>query len=83
MRDRGNPIEAAASRKPFGTNVNMSSVVRTITGITRTASTTAPAISGEVPHRPNHDLINEKPDHDGRRAQEDVIDEANNVWSSA
>ena len=35
--------EAAASRSAFGTNVSMSSVVRTTTGITITASATEPA----------------------------------------
>ena len=43
MWARGRPIEAAASRSVSGTRISMSSVVRTTTGITMTASATAPA----------------------------------------
>ena len=37
------PSALAASRSSFGTSDSMSSVVRTTTGITSTASATAPA----------------------------------------
>ncbi len=40
---RGRPSAIAASRSWFGTSVSMSSVVRTTTGMTMTASATAPA----------------------------------------
>ena len=40
---RGRPIAAAASRSVSGTSISMSSVVRTTTGMTITASATAPA----------------------------------------
>ena len=43
MNARGMPIEAAASRNWSGTSISMSSVVRTTTGMTITASATAPA----------------------------------------
>ena len=41
--DRGMPSAVAASRSAFGTSVSMSSVVRTTTGMTITASATPPA----------------------------------------
>ena len=43
IRARGSPMEAAASRNVSGTKVSISSVVRTTTGTTITASETAPA----------------------------------------
>ena len=43
ISERGRPIEAAASRSVSGTSISMSSVVRTTTGMTITASATAPA----------------------------------------
>ena len=46
---RGRPIEAAASRSVSGTSVSMSSVVRTTTGTTITASDTAPAQPEKCP----------------------------------
>ena len=47
--ERGRPIEVAASRSAFGTSVSMSSVVRTTTGMTRTASATPPAQPEKCP----------------------------------
>ena len=49
ISERGRPIEAAASRRLFGTSISMSSVVRTTTGITITASATAPAMPEKWP----------------------------------
>ena len=46
---RGRPSAAAASRSEFGTRVSMSSVVRTTTGMTMTASATAPAKPEKCP----------------------------------
>jgi hypothetical protein len=43
MYARGKPIDAAASRSVSAPAVSMSSVVRTTTGMTITASATAPA----------------------------------------
>ena len=43
------PSEAAASRSVFGTSISMSSVVRTTTGTTITASATAPAKPEKCP----------------------------------
>ena len=49
ISERGKPIEAAASRSVSGTRISMSSVVRTTTGITITASATAPAQPEKCP----------------------------------
>ena len=43
------PSALAASRNWFGTSNSMSSVVRTTTGITMTASATAPATPEKCP----------------------------------
>jgi hypothetical protein len=56
------PIEAAASRSWFGTSISMSSVVRTTTGMTMTASATAPASPEKWPIRGDHDLVDEQAD---------------------
>jgi hypothetical protein len=61
-------------RSVSGTNVNMSSVVRTTYGMPITASATAPAHPGEMAHRRDHHLVNEKADHDPG-AEQDVVDE--------
>ena len=42
-------MEVAASRNAFGTSVSMSSVVRTTTGMTSTASATPPAQPEKCP----------------------------------
>ena len=43
--ERGRPSALAASRSGFGTSSSMSSVVRSTTGMTITASASAPAIA--------------------------------------
>ena len=77
--DRGKPIEVAASRNEFGTSVSISSVVRTTTGMTITASATPPAQPGEMPHGRDHDFVDEQPDHDRGRTQKNVVDETDHV----
>ena len=47
--ERGRPIEVAASRNALGTSISMSSVVRTTTGMTITASATPPAKPEKCP----------------------------------
>ena len=54
----------------------MSSVVRTTTGMTMTASATAPAQPEKCPIGATIDLVDEQADHDRRRAEQDVVDEA-------
>ena len=54
----------------------MSSVVRTTTGMTRIASDSRAGDAGEVPHARDEDLIDEQADDDRRRAEQDVVDEA-------
>ena len=51
IRERGSPIDAAASRKALGTRSSMSSVVRTTTGSTMIASATDPARAEKCPMR--------------------------------
>src|SRR5262249_28976776 len=71
---RGRPMEAAASRSVSGTSISMSSVVRTTTGTTMTASAT-----GEMAHRGNQYLVDEQADDDRGRTQQDVVDEAHHA----
>ena len=70
------PSAAAASRSCVGTSSSMSSVVRTTTGMTITASATAPAKPEKWPIGAHHDLVDEQADDDRGRAEQDVVDEA-------
>ena len=54
----------------------MSSVVRTTTGITISASASAPAQRREMPDAARRRPIDEQADDDRRRGQQDVVDEA-------
>ena len=47
--ERGRPSAEAASRSGLGTSSSMSSVVRSTTGMTITASASAPAIAEKPP----------------------------------
>ena len=47
--ERGMPSAEAASRNVLGTRFSMSSVVRTTTGMTSTASATPPAMPEKCP----------------------------------
>ena len=52
----------------------MSSVVRTTTGMT-IAERDRAGEAGEMPHGRDHHLVDEEAHHDGRRAEQDVVDE--------
>src|SRR5579859_1140488 len=60
------PSAAEESFMPIGTRFSMSSVVLKVTGMANTANANA--------H--HHDLVNKQTDDDRRRAQQDVVDEA-------
>ena len=60
----------------------MSSVVRTTTGITMHRQRDRAGPAGEMPHRRDHDLVDEQADHDRRRAEQDVVDEAHHACAS-
>ena len=57
----------------------MSSVVRTTTGMTMTASAIGAGPSREVAHGHDHHAVDEQADDDRRRAQQDVVDEADRL----
>ena len=75
----GAPSAAAASRSVFGTRLSMSSVVRTTTGIDDDRQRHRPGPGREMAHGHDHDLVDEQPDDDRRRAQQDVVDKAHNL----
>src|SRR5204862_1314155 len=76
MYERGRPSAVTASRSGPGTRSSMSSVVRTTTGTTITASAKAPADAGEMAHAHDDNLVHKQTDYDRGRAQENVVDEA-------
>ena len=79
ISERGMPSAAAASRSVFGTSLSMSSVVRTTTGMTITASASAPAKPRSAPIGTTIALVDEQTDDDRRRAEQDVVDEAHDA----
>ena len=57
----------------------MSSVVRTTTGTTITASADGAGNAGEMAHPRHHDLIDEQANDNRRRAEQDVVDETHHL----
>ncbi len=66
--ERGRPSAEAASRSGLGTSNSMSSVVRTTTGITITASANEPASAEKPPIGTTMAPVDEQADDDRRRA---------------
>ena len=79
----GTPSDSAASRICDGTSRSISSVVRTTTGSTISASAKRAGEAGEVPDARDHQRVDEQAQHDRRRRQQDVVDETDRLAEPA
>ena len=79
MQARGRPIEAAASRSVFGHQQQ-----HVLGGAHHDrdddhGQRDRAGAAGEMAHRRDHHLVDEQADHDRRRAEQDVVDEAHDA----
>ncbi len=79
----GAPSATAASRNAFGISASMFSVVRTTTGNDDQRQRQHARVAGERPRLGDDDRVDEQPDHDRRRRQQDVVDEARRLAEPA